>query len=117
MKRMGIRTAALALCLALLCFFGGALLRYARPMEDVAYDFSLAWAGEAMPENWVYDQKGWSVFTLEDGERSELTANGFGGFSGGVEPGEVFYFHACSAKRWMRPRCRSTLANAPSPYF
>lgn len=61
-------------------------------MEDVAYDFSLAWAGEAMPENWVYDQKGWSVFTLEDGERSELTANGFGGFSGDVEPGEVFYF-------------------------
>ena len=49
MKRMGIRAAALALCLALLCFFGGALLRYARPMEDVAYDFSLAWAGEAMP--------------------------------------------------------------------
>lgn len=92
MKRMGIRAAALALCLALLCFFGGALLRYARPMEDVAYDFSLAWAGEAMPENWVYDQKGWSVFTLEDGERSELAANGFGGFSGDVEPGEVFYF-------------------------
>ena len=90
--RMGIRAAALALCLALLCFFGGALLRYARPMEDVAYDFSLAWAGEAMPENWVYDQKGWSVFTLEDGERNELTANAFGGFSGDAEPGGVFYF-------------------------
>ena len=39
-------------------FCVGALIRYARPMNDASYDLSLAWAGEAMPSDWVYDQKG-----------------------------------------------------------
>lgn len=91
-KRVATMAAAAVLCAALLVFFGGALLRYAHPMRDASYDFSLAWSGEAMPENWVYDQKGWSVFTMENGERRELAPDGNGGFSGAVQPGETFYY-------------------------
>ena len=32
------------------------------------------------------------MFTVRDGERRELAANGLGGFSGDVGPGEVFHF-------------------------
>ena len=91
MKR-AMTTAAAALCLALLLLFGSALLRFARPMDGAGYDFSLAWAGEAMPEDWVYDQKGWSVFTMENGERRELAPDGGGGFSGDVRPDGTFYY-------------------------
>ena len=110
MKRMGIKAAILALCVAFLCFFGGALLRYARPMENASYDFSLSWAGEAMPDNWQYDQKGWSVFTLEGGERRELAADGLGGFYGAIEPGGVFYFSRVLTEAAVAP----TLQIAPS---
>ena len=91
MKR-AMTTAAAALCLALLLLFGSALLRFARPMDGAGYDFSLAWAGEAMPEDWAYDQKGWSVFTMENGERRELAPDGGGGFSGDVRPDGTFYY-------------------------
>lgn len=49
MKRAMTTAAAAALCLALLLLSGSALLRFARPMDGARYDFSLAWAGEAMP--------------------------------------------------------------------
>ncbi|HIQ82535.1 MAG TPA: hypothetical protein IAA52_05475 [Candidatus Pullichristensenella stercorigallinarum] len=55
MKRVGTIAAAAVLCAALALFFGGALARYACPLNDNAYDFSLTWAGEAMPEGWTYD--------------------------------------------------------------
>ena len=92
LKRAMTTAAAAALCLALLLLFGSALLRFARPMDGAGYDFSLAWAGEAMPEDWAYDQKGWSVFTMENGERRELAPDGGGGFSGDVRPGGTFYY-------------------------
>ena len=116
MKRMGMTAAAVALLFAFLLFCVGALVRYARPMNDASYDLSLAWAGEAMPSDWVYDQKGWRVFTMEGGERRELTANGFGGFYGDVEPDETFYYaRARLPRQWTRPLCRSTPTTAPSP--
>ena len=92
MRRVGTTAVAVVLCAALALFFGGALTRYSRPLNDNIYDLSLTWTGEAMPEGWTYDQKGWTVFTVRDGERRELTANGTGGFYGDVAPGEVFYF-------------------------
>ena len=61
-------------------------------MEDRAYDLSLVWVGEAMPEDWVYDQKGWTEFTQEGEAVTELVPDGSGGFSGPVEPGQTFYF-------------------------
>ena len=81
--------ALMLLCVAL----GWALLRYARPEQTAAtYDLSLRWAGEAMPGDWVYDQKGWQVFVQEGDTPVALTADGFGGFSGDVQPGQTFYF-------------------------
>ena len=45
-----------------------------------------------MPDGWVYDQKGWQVFVQEGDIPVALTADGFGGFSGDVHPGQTFYF-------------------------
>lgn len=45
-----------------------------------------------MPDDWVYDQKGWTVFTQEGDAVTELVPDGFGGFSGLSEPGQTFYF-------------------------
>ena len=42
MKRMGMTAAAVALLFAFLLFCVGALVRYARPMNDASYDLSLA---------------------------------------------------------------------------
>jgi len=87
-------TAAVAVALLLCVLFGGVLLQYARPMEDADYDLSLDWGGESegAPEDWVYNQKGWTVFTQEGEAVKELTPDGFGGFFGPVEPGDTFYF-------------------------
>ena len=83
-----------AVALLLLCaLLGWALMRYAQPAQkDVSYDLSLGWAGEAMPDDWVYDQKGWQVFVQEGDESVVLEADGFGGFTGDIQPGQTFYF-------------------------
>ncbi len=64
-----------------------------KPMEDRAYDLSLMdWEGEGVPEGWVYDQKGWTVFTQEGDAVTELAPDGFGGFDRLDELGQTFYF-------------------------
>lgn len=63
-------------------------MRYTRPMEDAIYDFAMTWEGEGVPEDWVYDQKGWQVFTSD----GELIPDGFGGFYGPVQPEQTFFF-------------------------
>ena len=62
-----IRVAAAAVVsLMLVLLFGDVLTAYYRPMEDKAYNLSMGdWEGEAVPDDWVYDQKGWTVFTQE----------------------------------------------------
>ena len=85
-------TAAAVLTLVLFTGSGTLLLKCMKPMENRAYDLSLIWAGEAVPEGWVYDQKGWTVFTQEGEAVTELDPDGFGGFSGPVGPGQTFYF-------------------------
>ncbi len=87
-KRKYIITAAILLSLGLCVLFGGTLLRYTRPMEDAIYDLAMTWEGEAEPENWVYDQKGWQVFTSD----GELIPDGSGGFYGPVQPEQTFFF-------------------------
>ncbi|MCI9670942.1 MAG: sensor histidine kinase [Lawsonibacter sp.] len=92
MKKRWRFAAAAVLTLVLFAVSGTLLLKCMKPMEDRAYDLSLVWAGEAMPEGWVYDQKGWTVFTQEGETVTELAPDGSGGFSGPVEPGQTFYF-------------------------
>lgn len=91
MKRWLLRGTAAAVLL--LCgFFAGALFFYTQPMTEQTYDFSLGWKSEAIPEDWVYDQKGWSVYT-QDGEAAvPLEADGYGGFTGLTAPGQTVYF-------------------------
>lgn len=90
-KRLAqILTAAVSfgICIAFLFV----LLAYVLPMKDGTYDFSLAWEGEAVPADWVYDQKGWAVFTQEGNAVTELTPDGYGGFTGLGYAGQTFYF-------------------------
>ncbi|WP_160638519.1 hypothetical protein, partial [Pseudoflavonifractor sp. 60] len=86
--RLGAAVLTLTLCLV----FGILLLNCMKPMEDRVYDLSLGWATEAMPEGWVYDQKGWTVFTQRGDAVTELAPDGFGGFDRLGELGQTFYF-------------------------
>ncbi len=86
------RIVSLAICLLLALLFGRVLFVYTVPMQDASYDLSLNWEGEAMPEGWQYDQKGWTVFVQDKEQKMLLTANGIGGFTGLQKPGQTFYF-------------------------
>lgn len=86
--RWGLAAAALALC----ALFAASLLAYTQPMEAQTYDLSLYWEGEAMPEDWVFSDKGWTVFTQEGQERRALTPDGIGGYTGLDFPGQTIYF-------------------------
>ena len=97
---------AAILTLTLCLMFGGLLLNCMKPMEDRAYDLSLMWAGEAMPEDWVYDQKGWTVFTQEGDAVTELDPDGFGGFDRLDELGQTFYFSSTLSEDVDSPTLR-----------
>ena len=100
--RLGAAILTLTLCL----MFGVLLLNCMKPMEDRAYDLSLMWAGEAMPEDWVYDQKGWTVFTQEGDAVTELDPDGFGGFDRLDELGQTFYFSSTLSEDVDSPTLR-----------
>lgn len=102
----------LVLTALILCFlFGSALFFYTVPMEDKVYDLSLSWEGESMPENWIYDQKGWTVFTQEENERTVLEPDGLGGFLGLSYPGQTFYFSRSLTEKLDSPDLRLGTAN------
>ena len=86
-KRITVGVAALIL----LALFVGLLTVYARPMEDRIYDLSLMPQTEAVPEDWVFDDKGWTVYTRDGGETRPLTPTGTGAYVGLSERGQTFY--------------------------
>lgn len=96
----------LAACLSLSLLFGRVLLTYTIPMQDASYDLSLNWEGEAMPEDWQYDQKGWTVFLKEGKQTIPLTADGIGGFTGLQKPGQTFYFSRILTEKLDSPTLR-----------
>lgn len=102
-----------ALVMAALCAaFGAALGVFWEPMSDRTYDLSMqCWEGEAVPYDWVYDQKGWTVFTQEGGARRELEPDGLGGFSGLQYPGQTFYFSRVMEEDLESPYLRLGAAN------
>ena len=80
----------IALILAVLCVY--VFMIYVNPMEDVSYDLSLIPLEDRLvvdPEQ--FDNKGWTVYTQEGDVRTELTPDGYGGYTG-LELGETFYF-------------------------
>ena len=108
---------AAILTLTLCLMFGGLLLNCMKPMEDRAYDLSLMWAGEAMPEGWVYDQKGWTVFTREGDAVTELAPDGFGGFDRLDELGQTFYFSRVLPEDVDSPTLRLGTGNSAVTVF
>lgn len=108
---------ALALCFSLCLFFGRVLFTYTVPMEDASYNLSLGWEGEAMPEDWEYDQKGWSAFTQEGEQVTPLTPDGTGGFTGLQEPGQTFYLSRALTEILSSPTLRLDTANRSVAVF
>lgn len=111
MKKTVCRILAVAVSLLLCAVFAAALLVYARPMEDAVYDLSMTCSGEAIPADWVYDQKGWTVFTQAGETVTELSPNGFGGFTGLENPGQTFYFSRLMTEELDSPTLRLAVAN------
>lgn len=113
MKKKGFIAAAL-ISLALCAGFGWALGVFWKPMDHPIYDLSMQnWNGEteAVPDDWVYDQKGWTVFTQEGNTIRELEPNGLGGFSALQYPGQTFYFSRVMAEELDSPTLRLGAAN------
>lgn len=106
MSRTLFHVFALGICLALCLLFGCVLFVYTVPMQDASYDLSLIWEGEAPPEDWQYDQKGWTVFTQEEEQQTILTADGMGGFTGLQKPGQTFYFSRALSETLDSPTLR-----------
>ena len=78
-----IRHGPLILALILAVFCAGVLMMYVEPMEDVFLDLSLMSLEDgAAPSPEGPDTKGWTVYTQEGSIRTELTPDGFGGYTG-----------------------------------
>lgn len=104
-----------ACCLALIVCAAGAaaLLYYTRPMEDASYNLSLSiedgqeWEGE----------KGWSVYTNENGRITPLRPDGIGGYTGLDTPGQTLYFSRRMDERLDSPTLRIGAANRSVSVF
>ena len=112
-----MRLGAVILALTLCAVSAALLLSRMRPAEDRVYDLSLGWKTEAMPEDWVYDQKGWTVFTQEEDTATELTPDGYGGFGSLSELGQTFYFSRVLSEEVDSPTLRLNAANCSVAVF
>lgn len=116
--RKWMRFGAAAILALTLCAASAALLLACmKPMEDRAYDLTLSWTTEAKPEGWVYDQKGWTVFTQEGETVTELTPDGQGGFNRLDELGQTFYFSRVLSEAVDSPTLRLDTANIAVTVF
>lgn len=109
--------AAVILALAVCAVSAALLLACMTPMEDRAYDLALHWRTEARPEGWVYDQKGWTVFTQEGETVTELTPDGQGGFDRLDELGQTFYYSRVMTEEVDSPTLRLDTANSAVTVF
>lgn len=117
MKRWVKFGAAVVLALAMCAVSAALLLACMRPMEDRAYDLAMHWRTEARPEGWVYDQKGWAVFTQEGDTVTGLAPNGFGGFDRLDELGQTFYFSRVLVEELDSPTLRLDTGNSTVTVF
>ena len=88
---MARKVTACAAAFILLALFIALLAAYVRPMEERVYDLSLLPQGETVPEGWVFDDKGWKVYTRDGGVTRPLTPTGTGAYTGLTESGQTFY--------------------------
>lgn len=116
-KKRAVQILTAAVSFAICAVFLVVLLAYVRPMKDGTYDFSLTWEGEAIPTDWVYDQKGWSVFTQDENTVTELSPDGYGGFTGLGHGGQTFYFSRTMAEDLDSPTIRLGAVSANVAVF
>ena len=108
MKEQVKKFLPLTLGIIIAILFGAVLMIYTRPMEDLSLNLSLHPEGDdPSPED--YDEKGWTVYTFEDGIKTKLTPNGFGGYSG-IEPGQTFYFSRVLEEKMDNPTLQISVA-------
>ena len=91
MKNKLQKVLAIVIAAALFITFAGVLMMYRQPMEDASFDLSLVPkenAPDVDPNN--FDSKGWSVYVQYGEAKTELTPNGFGGYTG-LELGQTIY--------------------------
>ena len=103
MRKNMTRSIPLVTALLLAVFCTCMLCIYVSPMEDLSLDLSLTVEdgfAEIDPAN--FDTKGWTVYTQEGSIRTELTPNGFGGYTG-LELGQTFYFSRVMAEELDSP--------------
>ena len=103
----------MVLALAMCAVSAALLLACMRPMEDRAYDLAMHWR----PEGWVYDQKGWTVFTQEGEAVKELTPDGQGSFDRLDELGQTFYYSRVMTEEVDSPTLRLDTANSAVTVF
>ena len=107
----------LAVALALCLIFGAVLGIFLAPMDDSVYNLSLFWEGETPPDDWVYDQKGWTVFVQEKEDIRELEPNGMGSFSSLDYPEQTFYMSRVMEETLESPTLRLETASRTFSVF
>lgn len=121
MSNRVLRLLAAATSALIFLFFTAILLLYVYPREETSYSFSIAdfgdFEGSHAPAFTNYDQKGWTVFVQEGQQHRELTADGFGGFSGLSRLDQTFYFSRVMTERVERPVLTLSAANRAVAVF
>lgn len=121
MNDRAFRLLASAAAILIFLFFSAILLLYVYPWKETSYSFSIAdfgnFEGSHAPAFTNYDQKGWTVFVQEGQQRRELTADGFGGFSGLSYLDQTFYFSRVMTERVDRPTLTLNAANRAIAVF
>lgn len=91
-----------------------AVCYYTQPMEDVSYDlFRLAGDGE---ENWDGGD-GWTVYTQEKDSQTELTSDGYGGYTGLSYSGQTFYYSRKLTEQSDSPMLKISAVNRTVSVF
>lgn len=104
---------AVLAALIILSVFCPVLLLYISPMQDASYDLSILGA-DGQP--WQGD-KGWTVYTCTQGDITELTSIGYGGYYGLDYPGQTFYFSRPLTEELDSPTLRIGAANRTFSIF
>ena len=90
MREKWVRYGPLILALILGILSSTVLMMYVKPMEDVILDLSLISQEDSLDAP-LENTTGWTVYTQEGHVKTELTPNGFGGYTR-LELGQTFYF-------------------------
>ncbi len=108
--------AALIISLTLCVPASLVIFYYTYTMEDISYDLSLFESrGEATIES--SDSKGWTVYTVTNGKQKELTADGFGGYTGLDYAGQTFYYSRKLTEKLDSPTLELGVANRTIAVF